>query len=81
MFQREDKQEGVPVPAPHCLPLGPGKAFAQNWEDCPREAEREALHEWRTHESAVRVLGKQEGGVTGTWLGHLETHVATAAHT
>lgn len=57
------------------------KAFAQNWEDCPREAEWEALRGWRTYESAVRVLGKQEGGVTGTWLGHLETHVATAAHT
>lgn len=58
-----------------------GKAFVQNQDDCPREAEWEALPGERTCESAARVLERQEGGAAGTWLGHLETHATTAAHT
>lgn len=58
-----------------------GKAFVQNWEDCLREAEQEALRGWRTYESVAGVLKRREGGAAGTRLGHQETHAATAAHT
>lgn len=47
--------------------MAPGKAivsrqaFVQNWEECPKAAEQEALREWRTRESAAGVLERQEG--------------------
>lgn len=73
--RRVSKRE---TPSPPTLPpMAPGKAvvsrkaFVQNWEECPKAAEREALCGWRTHESAAGVLGRQEGGRQGhslaTW--------------
>lgn len=87
MTQQEGKLEDDPLSACPASPMAPGKAvvsgkaFVQNWEDCLRKAEQEALQGWRTYESAAGVLERQEWGAAGTRLGHQETHAATAAHT
>lgn len=46
-----------------------GKALVQNWEDCPREAEREALrgHGRRPRESEGSSRGRRGGGRDATW--------------
>lgn len=74
---RVSKEETPSPPTLPAPPLAPGKAvvsrkaFVQNWEECPKAAEREALHGWRTCESAAGVLkgeqGERQGPSVATW--------------